>query len=69
VQAEGPEGEELIGRLLATSLKVANVEAAYQTLTDRGVSFLPPPEKQAWAAPSPSRSIRTRTSSRWLASN
>jgi predicted enzyme related to lactoylglutathione lyase len=48
VAPDDPEAPELVGRLLATSFRVDNVEAAYRQLTARGVAFIQPPEKQEW---------------------
>jgi predicted enzyme related to lactoylglutathione lyase len=48
VEPDDPEGNELVGRLLATSFHVDDVDAAYRTLMARGVRFVQPPEKQDW---------------------
>jgi catechol 2,3-dioxygenase-like lactoylglutathione lyase family enzyme len=48
IAADDEEGEDLVGRLLTASFRVDDVEAAYQYLQDRGVSFLQPPERQPW---------------------
>jgi catechol 2,3-dioxygenase-like lactoylglutathione lyase family enzyme len=48
IAPDDPEGQELVGRLLTASFRVDDVEAAYRQLTDRGVSFLQPPERQPW---------------------
>lgn len=48
VAPDDPEGDELVGRLLATSFQVDDVDAAYHTLSARGVRFVQPPEKQDW---------------------
>ena len=48
VDPDEPDGEDEVGRLIAASFTVGDVGAAYRTLQDRGVSFLQPPEKQAW---------------------
>ena len=42
------EGERLAGRVSGICLGVADVEASYQALMDRGVEFLRPPDKQYW---------------------
>ena len=42
------EGEALCGRFVGASLHTADIESAYQTLTDRGVKFVSPPERQPW---------------------
>jgi catechol 2,3-dioxygenase-like lactoylglutathione lyase family enzyme len=47
VAADDPE-RDLVGRLLAVSFKVADIDAAYRDLTAKGVSFPEPPERQAW---------------------
>lgn len=46
VAPDDPEGPDLVGRLLATSFRVHDVEAAYRLLGKRGVPFIQPPEKQ-----------------------
>ena len=48
VAADDPEGEDLVGRLLATSFRVDDIDAAYRQLSAQGVSFLQAPEKQPW---------------------
>jgi predicted enzyme related to lactoylglutathione lyase len=48
VAPDDPEGPQLVGRRLATSFRVDDVEAAYRQLSDRGVAFVQPPEKQHW---------------------
>jgi lactoylglutathione lyase len=48
VAPDDPEGEELVGRLLAASFRVDDVDAAYRQLGAKGVSFLQEPEKQSW---------------------
>jgi catechol 2,3-dioxygenase-like lactoylglutathione lyase family enzyme len=40
--------EALFGRFTGVSLEVADIEAAYQALTARGVEFEGPPERQYW---------------------
>ena len=42
------EATELIGRFVGVSLKVDDVQAAYDELTARGVDFVEPPETQPW---------------------
>jgi lactoylglutathione lyase len=42
------EADHLIGRMLAVSLQVDDVQATYQKLSERGVEFLEPPERQPW---------------------
>jgi lactoylglutathione lyase len=50
VEAVAPDDPEqdLVGRFLAVSFDVDDIDAAYRVLMDRGVSFAHPPEKQAW---------------------
>jgi catechol 2,3-dioxygenase-like lactoylglutathione lyase family enzyme len=50
VEALAPNDAErdLVGRFLAVSFTVDDIEAAYRKLSARGVSFPQPPEKQAW---------------------
>lgn len=48
VAPDDPEGPELVGRFLATSFDVDDIEAAYRSLSAQGVSFVQPPEKQPW---------------------
>jgi len=47
VQPDDPE-HDLVGRLLAVSFAVDDIDRAYRDLTAKGVSFSEPPEKQAW---------------------
>jgi catechol 2,3-dioxygenase-like lactoylglutathione lyase family enzyme len=47
VSRDHPE-RDLVGRFLAVSFQVDDVDAAYSDLSARGVSFVQPPEKQAW---------------------
>jgi catechol 2,3-dioxygenase-like lactoylglutathione lyase family enzyme len=48
IAPDDAEGGDLVGRLLTASFRVDDVEAAYQHLKGRGVSFLQPPERQPW---------------------
>jgi lactoylglutathione lyase len=48
VTPEDTEADDLIGRSLAVSLQVDDVQATYRALTERGVEFLAPPERQPW---------------------
>ena len=48
VAAEAPEHDELVGRFLAVSFEVDDVETAYRELMAKGVTFEQPPEKQVW---------------------
>lgn len=43
-----PESVESVGRFIAVSLEVDDIDAAYETLTRRGVAFLAAPERQPW---------------------
>jgi lactoylglutathione lyase len=47
VSPDDPE-RDLVGRFLAISFRVDDIDAAYRKLTAKGVSFPQPPEKQAW---------------------
>jgi lactoylglutathione lyase len=42
------EAQDLVGRFVGVSLEVADIDATYETLVGRGVSFLGPPAKQPW---------------------
>jgi catechol 2,3-dioxygenase-like lactoylglutathione lyase family enzyme len=50
VEAVPPDDPEhdLVGRLLAVSFDVDDIDATYRELKRRGVDFAGPPEKQAW---------------------
>jgi lactoylglutathione lyase len=48
VAPDDPERGGLVGRFLAVSFEVDDVDAAYRNLKAKGVSFPQPPEKQAW---------------------
>ncbi len=45
---DDPEAQALVGRMLCVSLRVPDIQSAYETLTGRGVEFLEPPETQPW---------------------
>ena len=47
VPPDDPE-HDLVGRFLAVSFEVDDIDAAYRNLMAKGVSFPEPPEKQAW---------------------
>ena len=47
VPPDDPE-HDLVGRFLAVSFDVDDIDAAYRDLTAKGVSFVEPPEKQVW---------------------
>ena len=48
VDPSDQEGQALIGRFVGVSLQVSDILMTYQTLAERGVEFLAPPEKQPW---------------------
>ena len=48
VAPDDPEGDLLVGRLLAASFRVDDVDAAYRRLSQQGVPFDQPPERQPW---------------------
>jgi catechol 2,3-dioxygenase-like lactoylglutathione lyase family enzyme len=50
LEAVPPDDPErgLVGRLLAVSFAVDDIDAVYRDLKAKGVSFPEPPEKQAW---------------------
>lgn len=43
-----PEGEALVGRFVGVSLRVDDIHATWRSLTEKGVVFTEPPEKQPW---------------------
>lgn len=45
---DAAEASELVGRFLGVSFFVPDLDAAYRTLCDRGVSFEAGPERQPW---------------------
>ena len=45
----GGEGKALVGRFVGLSLRVPNVQEAYNELLRRGIEFDGAPEKQPWA--------------------
>jgi catechol 2,3-dioxygenase-like lactoylglutathione lyase family enzyme len=47
VPSDDPE-HDLVGRFLAVSFAVDDIDAAYRDLTAKGVSFPEPPERQSW---------------------
>jgi lactoylglutathione lyase len=47
IGADDPE-RELVGRLLAVSFAVEDIDGAYRNLVARGVSFPEPPTTQPW---------------------
>jgi len=48
VAPDDAEGRALVGRFLAVSLAVPDIDATYRTLVARGVEFVEPPERQPW---------------------
>jgi len=51
VEEADPEDEEegpMIGRFVGVSFTVVDIDAAYESLSARGVQFEAAPEKQAW---------------------
>jgi catechol 2,3-dioxygenase-like lactoylglutathione lyase family enzyme len=50
VETEDPEGPNagLIGRFAGVSLQVDDIDETYRALSDRGVAFDGPPERQVW---------------------
>jgi lactoylglutathione lyase len=45
---DDPESRELVGRFVAVSLRVADIDRCYTELRAKGVEFVAPPEKQPW---------------------
>jgi predicted enzyme related to lactoylglutathione lyase len=43
-----PEAAALVGRFVGVSLQVPEIDALHRTLSERGVEFLSPPERQPW---------------------
>ena len=48
IERADAESEELVGRFAGVSLHVPDIQATYEVLSDRGVAFNSPPEKQSW---------------------
>ena len=48
VDPADPEARTSVGRFVGVSLSVPDVDAAYRALTQRGVVFVAPPERQPW---------------------
>ena len=46
--ANDPESQDLVGRFIGVSIEVDDIQALYQRLRDKGVSFTSPPTKQPW---------------------
>ena len=42
------EGAELVGRFVGVSLEVTDIEVTHETLSNRGVRFTSPPQRQPW---------------------
>jgi len=45
---DDPEAKALVGRFVAVSLEVADIEATHAELEARGVEFVSPPTRQPW---------------------
>ncbi len=43
-----PEAESLVGRFVGLSLQVDDIDAVYDSLTEKGVVFTSPPTTQPW---------------------
>ena len=48
VSAGDVEGEALIGRFVGVSLRVDDIDGVYRSLSEKGVHFPAPPERQPW---------------------
>jgi len=48
VDPEDPDSDESVGRFVGVSLTLDDIDAAYRTLTGRGVEFLGAPARQPW---------------------
>jgi predicted enzyme related to lactoylglutathione lyase len=48
VDPSDPEGRALVGRFVGVSLRVSDIFALYDSLVERGVDFVGPPEKEPW---------------------
>lgn len=48
VELDNGEHENLSGRFTGLSIAASDVQAEYERLMQRGVSFIEPPEKQPW---------------------
>lgn len=50
VEQEDPDGEDgdLVGRFVGASIQVDDIDTAYKQLSERGIPFKGPPEKQPW---------------------
>ena len=48
VDPSDSESKELVGRFVGVSLAVPDIFGTHKALTDRGVKFIAPPEKQLW---------------------
>lgn len=42
------ETDSLVGRFVGVSIEVDDVMSVYETLADKGVEFVEPPEQQPW---------------------
>ena len=48
VEPGDSDGEAMTGRFLAVSLQVDDIDDTYRSLSNKGVPFTAPPERQAW---------------------
>ncbi len=48
VDPSDQEGRALVGRFVGVSLRVSDIFALYDSLVERGVDFVGPPEKEPW---------------------
>ncbi|WP_416897314.1 MAG: VOC family protein [Minwuia sp.] len=48
VEAASGKDRALVGRFVGVSLQVDDIDAAYRSMTAKGVTFEQPPEKQVW---------------------
>ena len=67
VEKDDGEHDRLQGRFTGLSFSAENLQAEYEALTERGVHFTAPPEKQPWGGSlahffDPSRNILTLVS-------
>lgn len=45
---EEDDDENLVGRFVGVSIAVSDITGIYDTLSDNGVRFIDPPERQPW---------------------
>jgi lactoylglutathione lyase len=48
IDPDNSEAANLLGRFVAASLEVEEIDRVYEAFMEAGVVFLGPPEKQAW---------------------